>query len=309
VVKMPKPVALPAAGAVNYKYILVKTNFPEDLWIDAAEVRPGNPKVVHHAKVTVRPRGSVWMKKALPGEPYEEETQGDVIGRNQVADGNEILAKFNPGAGPQRFDIDGAAKFVPKGSDLVFELHYTTIGQAATDESELGLVLAKRPPTARYIYSLGPAAFNLVIPPRDGNVQVVGEATVGSSAKLAYLQPHMHLRGKDYELRLIYPTGESETVFKGKFDFEWQLGYTLAKPIVLPKGTRVIGISHFDNSANNKFNPDPSKEVRWGDQNWDEMSNVYLGLIVDAGTAPELILRPSGPSLSPLGRLWATLGL
>lgn len=307
VVEMPKPFQVPATGTINYKYILVKTNFPADMWIEAAEMRPGNPRVLHHGKVWVRPPGSRWMEKAVPGEAYEDETQRDAIGRNRMGEGNDILGKFNPGLGAQRFDIDGAAKFVPKGSDLVFELHYTTMGQPTTDVSKLGLVLAKNDPASRYFLSNGPTAFNLAIPPGDGNAEVVSEATVGADIKLAYIQPHMHLRGKDYELRLVYPAGESETVFKGKFDFEWQLGYNFAKPIVLPKGTRIIGISHFDNSANNKFNPDPAKEVHWGPQNWDEMSNAFIGLIIDAKTPTETVLRPSGPSLLPRGRFGPTL--
>ena len=101
-------------------------------------------------------------------------------------------------------------------------------------------MLAKAPPTRRYFLSAGPTASNLVIPPGDGNAEVVSEVTVGlDDAKLVYAQPHMHLRGKDFELRLVFPTGETQTVFKGKFDFEWQLGYDFAKPIPLPKGTRV----------------------------------------------------------------------
>jgi hypothetical protein len=307
VVEMPKPFELPATGTINYKYVVVKTNFPSDMWIEAAEMRPGNPKVLHHGKVWVRPPGSRWMARAVPGEAYEVETQRDVMGPNQMAEGNDILGKFNPGLGAQRFDVDGAAKFVPKGSDLVFELHYTAMGQTTTDVSKLGLVLAKNPPTSRCFLSSGPVALNLVIPPGDGNAEVVSESTVGTEIKLAYIQPHMHLRGKDYELRLAYPTGESETVFKGKFDFEWQLGYNFAKPIVLPRGTRIIGISHFDNSANNKFNPDPAKEVLWGPQNWDEMSNAFIGLIFDAKTPPETVLRPSGPSLLPRGKFGPVL--
>jgi len=307
VVEMPKPFELPANGTINYKYILVKTNFPKDMWIEAAEMRPGNPKVLHHGKVWVRPPGSHWMENATPGEAYENETQRDAIGRNHMEEGNDILGKFNPGLGAQRFDIDGAAKLVPKGSDLVFELHYTAMGQPATDQAKLGLVLAKTPPTSRYFLSAGPTALNLVIPPGDANAEVVSEATVGAGIKLAYVQPHMHLRGKDYELRLVYPTGESETVFKGKFDFEWQLGYNFAKPIVLPRGTRIVGISHFDNSPNNKFNPDPAQEVRWGPQNWDEMSNAFIGLIFDSKIPVETVLRPSGPSLLPRGKFGPTL--
>ena len=297
VVEMPKPFALPATGTINYKYILVKTNFPSDMWIQAAEMRPGNPKVLHHGKVWVRPPGSEWMKNAVPGEAYEGETQREIIGRNGVEEGNDILGKFNPGLGAQNFDVEGAAKFVPKGSDLVFELHYTAMGQATTDVSKLGLVLAKHPPAQRYFLTAAPASLNLVIPPGDPNAEVVGEVTVGAEMKLAYVQPHMHLRGKDYELRAIYPTGESETVFRGKFDFNWQQGFTFVKPVTLPKGTRLVGIAHFDNSPNNPFNPDPTKEVRWGPQNWDEMSGPFVGLIFDVKTPPETLLKRSGPSL------------
>ena len=304
IVEMPTEFQLPARGTINYQYMRVKGNFTEDLWVSAAEMRPSNPAVLHHGKVWVLPPGSRWMAKAEYGVAYE----GQEAGRNTIGDGNDILGKFNPGLGSQDFSVDGAAKFVPKGSDLVFELHYTANGKPATDRSKLGIVLAKNPPKMRYFLSAGPAAHNLAIPARDGNAEVVSEVTVGlDDAKLVYAQPHMHLRGKDYELRVIYPTGESETVFKGKFDFNWQLGYDFAKPIPLPKGTRVIGISHFDNSANNPFNPDPSKEVRWGLQNWDEMSNCFIGLIFGVNDNADKLFRMSGPSLLPVGKSGPTL--
>ena len=297
VVEMPVPFQLPAKGTINYQYVLVKGNFSEDVWVSAAEMRPGNSKVLHHGKVWVRPPGSHWMEDAVPGMAYEAG-----MGRNSISEGNDILGKFNPGLGAQTFDVNGSAKFVPKGSDLVFELHYTAIGEATTDSSRLGLVFAKSAPTTRYFLSAGPTALNLVIPPNDGNAEVVSEVTVGAdNVRLAYAQPHMHLRGKDFELRAIYPTGESDTLFQGKFDFDWQLGYNFAKPIPLPKGTRLIGISHFDNSLNNKFNPDPAKEVRWGPQNWDEMSNCFVGLLFDVDTDAATVFRASGPSLLPRG--------
>jgi hypothetical protein len=307
IVEMPKPYQLPASGTINYKFVLVKTNFPEDMWISAAEMRPGDPEVLHHGKVWVRPPGSSWMARATPGEAYENETQRMYIGRNAMEEGNDILGKFNPGLGAQHFDVEGAAKFVPKGSDLVFELHYTTSGKPAADASKLGLVLARNPPPRRYFFHAGPTALNLVIPPRDGNAEVVSELTIDQDAKLVYAQPHMHVRGKDFEMRVIYPTGESETVLKGKWDFEWQLGYEFAKPIVLPKGTRLVAISHFDNSANNPYNPDPGDQVVWGPQNWDEMSNVFIGVTFDVNTNPEAVFRRSGPSLLPRGESGPTL--
>ena len=304
VIEMPKDFQVKATGTINYQFIRVKGNFTEDVWVKAAEMRPGNPAVVHHMKAWVVPPGSHWMENAVPGDAYE---QG--MGRNAINEGNDIIGKFNPGLGAQNFDTDsGSAKFVPKGSDFVFEIHYTAVGKATTDRSRVGLVLAKAPPKRRYFLSSGPAALNLVIPPGDGDAEVVSEVTVGlDDAKLVYAQPHMHLRGKDFELRAIYPTGETETLFKGKFDFEWQMGYDFAKPIPLPKGTRLIGISHFDNSANNKFNPDETKEVRWGPQNWDEMSNCFVGLTFGVNDDADRLFYRSGPSLLPTGKFGPTL--
>jgi len=298
IVEMPKPYSIPAKGTINYKFILVKTNFPQDMWIEAAEMRPGNSKVLHHGKVWVRPPGSHWLEKAVPGEGYEQETQADILGRNQMAEGNDILGKFNPGLGSQEFTVDGAAKFVPKGSDLVFEMHYTAMGQETEDVSKIGLVLAKNPPERRYFFHTGPSAGNLVIVPGDNNGEVVSEVTVGlDNVKLVYAQPHMHVRGKDMQLRAIYPTGETQIFLDSKWNFEWQLGYDFKEPIPLPKGTRLIAISHFDNSPNNPFNPDPKKEVRWGLQNWDEMSNCFVGLTINLKDNPDQLFHRSGPSM------------
>lgn len=299
IIEMPKDFHVPATGTINYQNIKVKGNFTEDVWVVAAEMRPGNARVVHHGRVSVLPPTSNYMAKAAYGEAYEEGSEG--MGGAKA--GTDLLGKYNPGLGAQTFDIDGSAKLIPKGSDLIFNLHYTSVGTPQTDRSKVGLVFAKHPPVTRYWMSPGtPAAFNLVIPAGDRNAEVVSEVTVGiDSAKLVYIQPHMHLRGKDYELRAIYPTGETEVLFKGKWNFDWQIGYQLAKPIPLPKGTRLIAIAHYDNSPNNKFNPDPTKTIFWGDQNWDEMQSGFLGLVVDLKTDVEKIFIPSGPSVLPRG--------
>jgi hypothetical protein len=303
VVEMPNEFKLPAKGTINYQYILVKGNFKEDMWVTDAEMRPSNARVLHHGKVYVRPPGSHWMVNAVYGQPYETG-----MGHNGIDEGNDIIGKYNPGLGPQSFDFDGSAKFIPKGSDLVFELHYTTIGEETSDRTKVGFVLAKHPPTSRYFTSPGtPAALNMVIPAGDSNAEVVSEVTTGVPSKLVYIQPHMHLRGKDYELRLVYPTGETQIAFKGKFDFNWQMGYDLAQPLVLPTGTRIVGIAHYDNSANNRFNPDPTKDVRWGPQNWDEMQSVFLGFIMDLDKDPASLLKASGPSLLPRGKSGPTM--
>jgi len=307
VVEMPKAFEMPARGTINYKYVVVKTDFKEDMWVVAAEMRPGNSQVLHHGKVWVRPPGSKWMERAVPGEAYENETQRDIIGRNSTEEGNDILGKFNPGLGPQRFDRQGAAKFIPKGSDLVFELHYTTSGKPASDVSKLGLVLTKTPPDTRYFFHAGPTALNLAIPPNDGKAEVVSEVTLGEDARLVYAQPHMHLRGKDFELRVVSPEGVSQTVLKGRFDFEWQMGYELAEPVAIPKGSKLQFITHFDNSKGNRFNPNPETKVLWGPQNWDEMSNCFIGVLFDRSTAPEKVFLRSGPSLLPRAEFGPTL--
>ena len=148
----------------------------------------------------------------------------------------------------------------------------------------------------------------IFVPPGAENQEVVSEVTVGvDHAELVYVQPHMHLRGKDYELRAVYPTGETQEIFKGKWNFDWQVGYELAKPLSLPKGTRLIAIAHYDNSLNNKYNPDATKEIHWGDQNWDEMQSGFLGLVVDRDTNVSKIFIPSGPSLLPRGKSGPTL--
>jgi hypothetical protein len=307
VIEMPKDFHIKATGTINYQNIRVKVNFPEDKWVVAAEMRAGNPKVVHHMRAIVLPPGASWMAKAVPGEAYEEGSEG----MGGAKEGTDLLGKYNPGLGAQIFDIGGSAKFIPKGSDIVFNLHYTSIGTEATDRSKVGLVFAKEPPKQRYWMSPGtPAAFNLVIPAGDNNAEVVSEVTIGiNSAKLVYIQPHMHLRGKDYELRVIYPTGETETIFKAKWNFDWQIGYQLAKPLTLPKGTRILAVAHYDNSINNKFNPDPTKDILWGDQNWDEMQSGFLGLVFDMKEDPNKAFVPSGPSLLPRGKSGPSLAV
>src|SRR5207249_3210666 len=130
VVEMPTEFKVAATGAIEYQYMLVKANFPEDVWVSAAEMRPGNPKVVHHGEVWVLPPGSKWMQGATPGVAYPESVM-----KKAMDDDNDILGKYNPNIGAQSFVFGDSAKFVPKGSDLVFEIHYTSMGQPTTDKT------------------------------------------------------------------------------------------------------------------------------------------------------------------------------
>jgi hypothetical protein len=172
---------------------------------------------------------------------------------------------------------------IKAGSDLVLEIHYTTNGKASTDRSKFGLVFAKEPPKER-VLTLSATNGTFKIPPGDANYKVDATFELGTSVKLASLHPHMHGRGKDFEYRVVYPTGETETLLSvPHYNWHWQLWYNMAQPIVLPKGTKIECTAHFDNSPNNPDNADPTKEVTWGDQSWDEMMVGFFNLVFDAG--------------------------
>jgi hypothetical protein len=305
VVEFPHEISIPATGVLEQSNLLVKVNFPRDVWVKAAEVRPGNPKVVHHMKAWVRPPGSPWMKDAPEGEMYRPtraQFAGLAGGSREGADEpsdrprpmQDMLAKYNPGVNAQEFTLGGAAKFIAAGSDIIFEIHYTTTGKPETDRSRVGIVLASDPPKLRYITTTGLNNVRFVIPAHAANYEVKAEATLQNEAQLAWVQPHMHLRAKDYELRAFYPTGESELLLKGKFDFNWQLGYEFAKPVVLPKGTRLESIAHFDNSENNPYNPNPGIDVKYGPQSTDEMAVSFMGFIMDVNADPAKLLPRRG---------------
>jgi hypothetical protein len=297
VIQFPHDISIPATGAIDQANLFVKVNFPKDLWVKAAEVRPGNPRAVHHMKAWIRPPGSEWLKDAPEGELYNPRrgTVADFADRRVEDRGSaggagaqgpslqqDMLAKYNPGVEGQEFTIGGAAKFIPAGSDIVFECHYNATGKPETDRSSVGIVLASGPPEQRYVTTTGVNNASFVIPPQDPHYEVKAEATVQKDVKLVWLQPHMHLRAADYEIKAVYPSGESEILLKvAAYSFAWQIGYEFAKPVFLPKGTRLETVTHYDNSPNNPWNPDPTKAVSYGPQSWDEMDVTFLGYIID----------------------------
>ena len=294
VVEYPHELAIPASGVIDQSNMLVKVNFPRDVWVKAAEVRPGNLKVVHHMKAWIRPPGSPWMKDAPEGELYKpsrgqfapQPAAVDPVDNDRPRAVQDILAKYNPGVAGQEFAAGGAAKFIAAGSDIVFEIHYTTTGKPETDRSRVGIVFATEPPKQRFVTLTGVNNTDFLIPARSANHEVRAESTIRADAMLAWVQPHMHLRAKDYELRAYYPSGESQLLLKGKFDFNWQVGYEFAKPVLLPKGTRLESIAHFDNSQNNPWNPNPNIDVMYGPQTTDEMAVSFMGFIIDAKADP-----------------------
>jgi hypothetical protein len=279
VIEMPNDFKVPASGTLGLQHIVVASGFTEDRWVQCAEVRPGNPALVHHIVVFTREPGSKWLSDAKPGVAFDPAKKH----KRKKDDGvpGEGVAGYTPGAFPMQLP-PGQAILIKAGSDIVFQMHYTTNGKAGTDRSKLGLVFAPGPPKQR-VSSLAAYNDDLKIPAGDPNYRVDSVFDLGAEVQLTGMQPHMHYRGKDFEFRVIYPNGETETLLRVlNYNFNWQLSYSLAKPIVLPKGTRIQCTAHFDNSANNPNNPDPGKEVSWGDQSSDEMMIGFFGVAFDA---------------------------
>ncbi len=247
VFKMPQEVTVQATGKVAYKYFKTKTEFTEDKWIQAAEVRPGNKAAVHHIIVFARAPGKV----------------------------QEWIAAVAPGADPFALPA-GFGRKIPAGAELIWQVHYTPTGKEEKDCSEIGLVFCKEPPKNE-VKNYGIANSKFKIPAGAGKHEVVAEIPVFREGVVLAMFPHMHLRGKDVEYTAVYPDGKTETLLSvPQYDFNWQHTYRFAEPLKLPKGSKIRVVAHFDNSADNPANPDPTKDVKWGDQTWEEMMIGYV---------------------------------
>jgi hypothetical protein len=292
VIEMPNDFEVPASGIIDYQFIAIPTGFTEDKWVETLEVRPGNRAVVHHVVVFAREPGSPYFKQLQHGVPSAAPNSGI---RKRVEDrgegfwslqaGAEIICTYVPGGVPYRAK-PGQARLIKAGSDLLFQMHYTTNGNATKDRTRIGMVFAKEPPKERVknMLVLNP---NLRIPAGAGNHRVDARVTLNAPATVNSFFPHMHVRGKAFEYRVVYPTGESEVLLEvPRYDFNWQLTYYLDKPRALPKGTRIECTAYYDNSPNNRYNPDSKSDVFWGDQTWEEMLAGFLDLAFDVKMDP-----------------------
>ncbi len=280
IVEMPQTYSVPASGTIEYTYVILPTHFTEDRWVVAAEIRPGNRAVMHHAALHVRLPGSKWMREYPMGVPYVPAPGGSADERRSS---DEWLTNYAPGRPPYALP-PGTAFLVKAGSDFVLQFHYTTNGTAASDRSKIGLIFAKAPPAKRaFIAPVSNSTF--VIPPGDPDYRAKGSVTLAADVLLLSAGPHMHLRGKAMDITVTYPTGKSETlVHVPRYDFNWQLLYGFGPAKLAPRGSRLEVTGVWDNSANNKYNPNPKAEVRWGDQSWEEMLIGWVTLQIDPST-------------------------
>jgi len=267
---------VPAKGIVEWVYVTVPSGFAKNTWVTSIEVLPGDPSVVHHASVFVKP-------------------QGDQGGLGAMA------AVYVPGFRAMDFRVHRAAQLIPARSDLVIQLHYTPNGKQVTDITRIGFTLAKEPPKRRFItYSPQPPAISnpevFRIPAGDPDWESPSvDGVFHVDAEIVWFLPHMHLRGKDMTYSMTYPGGKPEIVLSvPRYDSAWQMGYDAESPIRVTKGTWLHVEAHYDNSANNPANPAPDRDVYAGTQTWEEMMVPFFGVVVDARVDPGKVMTLPG---------------
>ncbi len=252
----PEPNQVPASGVLDYVIVRVPTHFRQDMWIQAAEIRPEVRSIVHHIIVQILD----------PNDPQQ--------------DRGEHLATYVPGDAPTRYPA-GIAKLIPAGSLLKFGIHYTPDGIARTDRSRIGLVFAAQP-VAHRAFTKSVESTKFRIPAYAADHPVSSTYTAPADLHLYSFSPHMHLRGKDFRYQATYPNGRTETLLSvPAYDFGWQSTYMLAEPWAIPRGTRIDCLAHFDNSTGNPANPDPAQAVEWGEQSFQEMMIGYFDYVFD----------------------------
>jgi hypothetical protein len=307
------------AGADEYQYYDVATNFTEDMYVQYAEARPSNRKIVHHILAFIQPPSGM----NLVGLSHEERNKKmdamlknpnspmyrdgflmrlkadqpviddgcDPNGGRRGGGGDNILTGYAPGHNADIF-APGTGRKIPAGSIIRFQLHYSnqTLGgnTVEKDESMVGLIFSKEPPQKLVTTnSVGNIFFK--IPAGAENHKVTACRTVKRNTTVYALLPHMHLRGKSMKYEVVYPDGKSEVLLNiPKYDFGWQTNYILKEPKFLPAGTRIMVTSIFDNSKNNKFNPDPTKDIRYGEPTYDEMMLGFMDFVTENPTMAQV---------------------
>jgi mono/diheme cytochrome c family protein len=274
VVKMPKPYALPAEGADVFRCFVIPLNATDTEYVSKVEFRPGNRRVVHHAILFMDRTGEATRREKVPGEGYE-----CVGGPGLAISGG--LGGWAPGATPMEYR-DGVAQTIPKGAQLVMQIHYHLSGKPEEDDSQVGIKFTKTPPTKGLaLITVGNAAID--IPAGEDHYVVKATSTVPQDANLIAVTPHAHYLCKDMKVDATLPDGTVVPLIWIKdWDFNWQGSYRYASPIKLPKGTQISMTYVYDNSSANPRNPsNPPREVKFGEQTTNEMAFTFVQLTLD----------------------------
>jgi len=267
---------VPATGVVDYMYHFVENNIEEDVWVKAAEILPGDRAVLHHVITSFG----------------QMETEGRRKGRLK-REGQGGLRGYVPGMVSQHFPEDTGV-FLPADATIEFQMHYTTNGKATVDESKLGIWVYDEPPEHR-VFSMILANGRIKIPPHAKNHMETAERVMPKPAIIYNMLPHAHFRGKASQFSVVYPDGTEEVLLHvPNYDFNWQTTYELAEPKYIPAGTKIVHTTWWDNSAQNPANPDPTVEVTWGDQSFEEM--LFGAVLMRMATEEEVAANEGEPA-------------
>lgn len=296
VARVEKPFTVPAEGVVDYQYFYVKTDLPEDRWIEQMEIRSSATSVVHHVLIFLESPELMEKIRArrreIQGNPWKDPEYRQLMRKFQGG-AHSFFASAAPGQGGLVFP-DGMGKKLPAGAWLKFQLHYTPNGEEQTDQSEIGFVFADGP-LDKEVRTTSALNTDFVIPAGHPNYEVTSEYEFPEAAAVISLMPHTHLRGTRFLYEAIYPGGRVETLLPlERYDFNWQLNYVFQTPLEVPAGTVLRAKAWFDNSESNPANPDPTVEVTFGEQTFDEMMIGYINWIPLA-TAPSTVPPKAGP--------------
>jgi len=306
--------ASPKNNVVEWITVIMPTGFTKDTWVTSVQIKPEFPAVTHHICIGYLPHNPDYKYGVAYWADKERDQEGSALpdkgptflggGTPRSSDSGSSRDSSQPPGGaedcylPGNFAADyrsiNAAKLIPAGSDITFNLHYTPNGTAVTDHVKVGFTILDKAPERRYVSFLTTSptdAKRFAIPPNDPNwLSPPAEVTFLQEAELVYLMPHMHFRGKDMTYILEFPDGTQKTILSvPHYDFNWQLGYNTS--IKVPKGTVLHVDAHFDNSVNNKFNPNPNKTVYYGTMTWEEMMNPFYGVVVGKDVDPKTIVH------------------
>ena len=249
---------VPATGVIDYINENVELTFDEDKWVRAVQFIPGDPAVLHHLLSYV----------TGPTENFD----GGEGGRRSVA--RRFLEGYAPGKIDAMTFPENTGVFIPKGHKLSMQFHYTTNGKATTDATKLGLYFYDEPPKYEYLNRSVSGMFK--VPPHAQRHAAEAQYVFEEDVVVHGLRAHMHFRGHDMKFTAEFPDGTTKTLLNvPNYSYAWQPTYQLDEPVTLPAGTTVHVTGHFDNSEFNPANPDPSKELTFGLQSWDEMFIGY----------------------------------
>jgi hypothetical protein len=270
---------VPKTGIVEWQYVTMPTGFKEDTWVSSMELRTGpNPSLTHHYCTTIVPHRASVVYGAFSTKDETGESRSTVAEERQGG----FEACYEKGQEAFDYRLQHAGRLIPANSDVIFQVHYAPNGTEAVDRPQIGFTVLKQQPARQYVFVAVGAGRQIQMAPGEADYRASPqEGILTVDAEIAWLQAHAHYRARGMEFSFVYPDGRSETALKVNWNPLWQTIYYPTKTIVAPKGTRLHIEGWYDNSAANKFNPDPSKPVVYGQQVSDEMLFPTFGFIID----------------------------